>query len=82
MPLLLFDVGPDGFEGSTSAADNAVAWRPKGLPPQGFLYFVEVFGPNPSCADALEGVDELGQSDLGRIVDKQVYVVVLKAELR
>ncbi|GLW99281.1 hypothetical protein Misp02_33680 [Microtetraspora sp. NBRC 16547] len=34
-----------------------------------------------ACRDALEGVDQGGQSHLGRIVDQQMHVVAVAVEL-
>jgi hypothetical protein len=79
--LLLLDVLAQDADGRAPAGRRQVAGRPKNAPALGPRMEVAKLLAHHATGDAFEAVHQIRQGDLGRVVDQQVNVIRLPAEL-
>jgi len=79
--LLLFDVLADDIDGCTAATASEVGRRPQGTAPQLLVDARVVLFADHTTGHALQAVHQRRDGDLGRVVHKQVDVIVLTVEL-
>lgn len=79
--LLLPDVLLDDGQGRAAAGGGEVGAGPEASAPQVAVHMGFEFLAQAAGGDALEGVHQFRQGDLGRIVHEEMYVVVLAVEL-